>query len=67
MAGLCLSPRQTFILQQTAFVTVATVLGILAWLGYALTITPPKPHRGEIEKRSPESLGEIEKTAQHNP
>ncbi|MFZ8839464.1 MAG: transcriptional regulator, partial [Pyrobaculum sp.] len=30
------SPWQVLILQLTAFVAVAAVLGILAWVGYAL-------------------------------
>jgi predicted DNA-binding transcriptional regulator len=66
MAGLCFSPRQTFILQLTAFVAVAAVLGTLAWVGYALATTPPKPIE-EIEKEVQKALEEIEKTTQHNP
>jgi predicted DNA-binding transcriptional regulator len=60
------SPPQTFILQLTAFVAVAAVLGILAWVGYALATTPPKPIE-EIEKEVQKALEEIEKTTQHNP
>jgi predicted DNA-binding transcriptional regulator len=42
------SPWQVFILQLTAFVAVAAVLGILAWVGYALATTPPpKPIEGK--------------------
>ena len=34
------SPWQVFILQLTAFVAVVAVLGILAWVGYALATHP---------------------------
>jgi predicted DNA-binding transcriptional regulator len=44
------SPWQVFILQLTAFVAVAAVLGILAWVGYALATTPPPKPIEEIEK-----------------
>jgi predicted DNA-binding transcriptional regulator len=47
-------------------VAVAAVLGILAWAGYALATTPPKPIE-EIEKEVQKALEEIEKTTQHNP
>jgi predicted DNA-binding transcriptional regulator len=47
------SPPRTFIPQLTAF---AAVLGILAWVGYALATTPPKPIE-EYRQRSPESFG----------
>jgi len=61
------SPPRTYILQLTAFVAVAAVLGILAWVGYALATThPPKPIE-EIEKEVQKALEEIEKTTQHNP
>jgi len=60
------SPWQVFILPLTAFVAVAAVLGILAWVGYALATTPPKPIE-EIEKEVQKALEEIEKTTQHNP
>jgi len=61
------SPWQVLILQLTAFVAVAAVLGILAWVGYALATTlPPKPIE-EIEKEVQKALEEIEKTTQHNP
>jgi predicted DNA-binding transcriptional regulator len=42
------SPWQVLILQLTAFVAVAAVFGILAWVGYALaTTSPPKPIEGK--------------------
>jgi predicted DNA-binding transcriptional regulator len=61
------SPWQVLILQLTAFVAVAAVLGILAWVGYTLATTPPPKPIEEIEKEVQKALGEIEKTMQHNP
>jgi len=61
------SPWQVLILQLTAFVAVAAVLGILAWVGYALATTPPPKPVEEIEKEVQKALEEIEKTTQHNP
>jgi predicted DNA-binding transcriptional regulator len=61
------SPWQVFILQLTAFVAVAAVFGILAWVGYALATTPPPKPIEEIEKEVQKALEEIEKTTQHNP
>ena len=55
------SPWQLFILQLTAFVAVAAVLGILAWVGYALATTPPPKPIEEIEKEVQKALEEIEK------
>ncbi len=46
---------------------VAAVLGILAWVGYALATTPPPKPIEEIEKEVQKALEEIEKTMQHNP
>jgi predicted DNA-binding transcriptional regulator len=63
------SPWRIFMLQLTAFMAVAAVLGILAWVGYALATTPPPKPIEEIEKEVQKALEEIEKTtdAQHNP
>jgi predicted DNA-binding transcriptional regulator len=55
------SPWQTCIHQLTAFVAVAAVLGILAWVGYALATTPPPKPIEEIEKEVQKALEEIEK------
>ncbi len=55
------SPWQILILQLTAFVAVAAVLGILAWVGYALATTPPPKPIEEIEKEVQKALEEIEK------
>ncbi|AFA39573.1 MAG: transcriptional regulator [Pyrobaculum sp.] len=56
-----LSPWQMLILQLTAFVAVAAVLVILAWVGYALATTPPPKPIEEIEKEVQKALEEIEK------
>ena len=61
------SPWQVLILQPTAFVAVAAVFSILAWVGYALATTPPPKPLEEIEKEVQKAMEEIEKTTQHNP
>jgi len=52
------SPWQVLILQLTAFVAVAAVFGILAWVGYALITTPPPKPIEEIEKEVQKALEE---------
>ena len=61
------SPWQVLILQLTAFVAVAAVFSILAWVGCALATTPPPKPIEEIEKEVQKAMEEIEKTTQHNP
>jgi len=39
-----------FALQVTAFIAVAGVLAILAWIGYTLATTPPPKAVEELEK-----------------
>jgi len=39
--GLLLYYWSTIVLQVTAFVAVALILGILAWIGYTMATTPP--------------------------
>ena len=48
------------LLQLTAFVAVAGVLGILAWIGYTLATTPPPKPIEEIEKELEEELKKLE-------
>lgn len=55
------SPWSALVVQLTAFVAVAAVLGILAWVGYALATTPPPKPIEEIEKEVQKALEEIEK------
>jgi len=44
----------------TAFIAVAGVLGILAWIGYTLATTPPPKPIEEIEKELEEELEKVE-------
>jgi len=48
-------------MQLTAFIAVAGVLGILAWIGYTLATTPPPKPIEEIEKDLEKELKEVEK------
>jgi len=48
-------------MQLTAFIAVAGVLGILAWIGYTLATTPPPKPIEEIEKELEKELKEVEK------
>ncbi|MGC8969118.1 MAG: transcriptional regulator [Conexivisphaera sp.] len=46
-------------LQVTAFIIVAAVLGIVAWIGYTLATTPPPKPIAEIEKELEEELKKV--------
>ena len=48
----------------TAFIAVAGVLGILAWIGYTLATTPPPKPIEEVEKELEEELGKIEESGE---
>jgi len=48
------------IMQLTAFIAVAGVLGILAWIGYTLATTPPPKPIEEIERELETELKKIE-------
>ncbi|MCS7104619.1 MAG: transcriptional regulator [Thermofilaceae archaeon] len=61
--GWLLLTFTTVILQLTAFVAVAGVLGILAWIGYTLATTPPPKPIEEIEKEIEEELKKLEEEA----
>lgn len=54
------SPYAFLVLQLTAFIAVAGVLGILAWVGYALATTPPPKPIEEIEKEIEAELKRLE-------
>ena len=58
-----LSPWMLLTMQLTAFIAVAAVLVILAWIGYTLATTPPPKPIEEIEKELEEELKEIEAEA----
>ncbi|MEN3048350.1 MAG: transcriptional regulator [Candidatus Caldarchaeales archaeon] len=49
-----LSPWAMIVLQVTAFLAVAGVLAILAWIGYTLATTPPPEPIPELETASAE-------------
>jgi len=49
-----------FILEVTAFIAVALLLGILAWIGYTMATTPPPEPITEI----PETKSEMPITAE---
>lgn len=60
---LLTTPYSFLLLQITAFVAVAGVLGILAWIGYTLATTPPPKPIEEIEKEIEEELKKLEEEA----
>ncbi len=60
---LLISPFSELIIKLTAFVAVAGVLGILAWIGYTLATTPPPKPIEEIEKEIEEELRKLEEEA----
>ncbi len=47
-------------LQVTAFIAIAIIFGILAWVGYTLATTPPPKPIEEIEKEIEEELKKLE-------
>jgi predicted DNA-binding transcriptional regulator len=49
-------------LQVTAFLAAASILGILAWIGYTLATTPPPKPIEEIEKEIEAELKGLEET-----
>lgn len=60
-AYLLIIPEYTIlVLQITAFIAIAGVLGILAWIGYTLATTPPPKPIEEIEKELEEELKKLE-------
>ncbi len=54
-------PIDLFLLKLTAWVAIAAVFGILAWIGYTLATTPPPKPIEEIEKEIEEELKKLEK------
>jgi len=50
------------LMQITAFIAVAAVLGILAWIGYTLATTPPPKPIEEVEKEIEEELEKAEES-----
>jgi len=60
---LLTTPFSILVLQVTAFLAVAGVLGILAWIGYTLATTPPPKPIEEIEREIEEELKKLEEEA----
>ncbi len=60
---LLMTPYSFLLIQLTAFIAVAGVLGILAWIGYTLATTPPPKPIEEIEKEIEEELKKLEEEA----
>ena len=61
---LFVPPREgldMLVLKLTAFIAVAGVFGVLAWIGYTLATTPPPKPIEEIEKELEEELKRLEK------
>ena len=52
------------LMRVTAFVAVAAVLGIIAWIGYTLATTPPPKPIEEVEKELEEELKKIEESGE---
>ena len=50
------------LMQITAFIAIAGVLGILAWIGYTLATTPPPKPIEEVEKEIEEELKKAEES-----
>ena len=51
--GLLIYYWPTIVLQLTAFIGVAVLLGILAWIGYTMATTPPPEPITEIPEVPP--------------
>lgn len=52
------------LLEITAFIAVAGVLGIIAWIGYTLATTPPPKPIEEIEKELEKEMESVEKESE---
>lgn len=55
--GLLVAYAWEITLRVTAFLGVAVLLGILAWIGYTMATTPPPEPITEIPEVAPESKG----------
>lgn len=54
------TPWSVLVIQITAFILIAVLFGILAWVGYTLATTPPPKPIEEIEKEIEEELKKLE-------
>ncbi|MCS7132310.1 MAG: transcriptional regulator [Aigarchaeota archaeon] len=57
---LFFTPWALILLEITAFIAVAGVLGIIAWIGYTLATTPPPKPIEEIEKELQKEMEPVE-------
>jgi predicted DNA-binding transcriptional regulator len=55
------------LMKLTAFIAIAGVFGILAWIGYTLATTPPPKPIEEIEKEIESEIKNLESTEQKPP
>ncbi|MGC9069386.1 MAG: transcriptional regulator [Thermoprotei archaeon] len=55
------------LIKLTAFVAIAGVFGILAWIGYTLATTPPPKPIEEIEKEIESEMKNLEAKEQKPP
>lgn len=55
------------VLQVTAFIGIALILGILAWIGYTMATTPPPEPIEEIEKVTQETTTSTNTGATQSP
>ena len=55
-----ISPWDWLVLRLTAFLVVGGILGILVWIGYTLTTTPPPRPIEEIEKELQDEFNQLE-------
>lgn len=62
--GLLLLYWPTIILQLTAFIAVAAILAILAWIGYTMATTPPPEPITDIPELKTQSKTEAPVTAE---
>jgi len=58
---LFFSPWIILMVQLTAFVAVAAVLVILAWIGYTMATTPPPAPVGDLDLEEETKTGEEKK------
>lgn len=54
------------LLKATAFIAVAIVFAVLAWIGYTLATTPPPKPIEEIERELEEELRKLEDKSQRS-
>ncbi len=61
-----LSPWQTLTIQASAFIAVAAVLCIIAWIGYTLATTPPPKPLSSYAELQDEDVTETSEEAEED-